>query len=135
MYNRPPLSCALVFVTARCSYISAMQVSNLSVYLHMQMLCGSTSGFVASLSEGSHAKPSFYTSAFPQITFVIILRHLFCYIITDPHFDQITGPVPLPPARRVTGENVKTNRTSQDYDQLPPPSGKVENYSCRNYDL
>ncbi|XP_064377709.1 E3 ubiquitin-protein ligase CBL-B isoform X5 [Dromaius novaehollandiae] len=40
----------------------------------------------------------------------------------DPHFDPITGPVPLPPARRVTGENVKTNRTSQDYDQLPSSS-------------
>ncbi|XP_068763744.1 E3 ubiquitin-protein ligase CBL-B isoform X6 [Struthio camelus] len=37
----------------------------------------------------------------------------------DPHFDPITGPVPLPPARRVTGENIKANRTSQDYDQLP----------------
>ncbi|KAM8820457.1 E3 ubiquitin-protein ligase CBL-B isoform 3-T3 [Eudromia elegans] len=40
----------------------------------------------------------------------------------DAHFDPITGPVPLPPARRVTGENVKTNRTSQDYDQLPSSS-------------
>ncbi|XP_031468937.1 E3 ubiquitin-protein ligase CBL-B isoform X2 [Phasianus colchicus] len=40
----------------------------------------------------------------------------------DPHFDPITGHVPLPPVRRVTGENVKTNRNSQDYDQLPPSS-------------
>ncbi|XP_054044489.1 E3 ubiquitin-protein ligase CBL-B isoform X2 [Rissa tridactyla] len=44
------------------------------------------------------------------------------FLHSDPHFDPITGHVPLPPARRVTGENVKTNRTSQDYDQLPPPS-------------
>ncbi|XP_067156941.1 E3 ubiquitin-protein ligase CBL-B [Apteryx mantelli] len=44
------------------------------------------------------------------------------YLPCDPHFDPITGPVPLPPARRVTGENVKTNRTSQDYDQLPSSS-------------
>lgn len=126
MHDRPPLSCTLVFVTARCSYISAMQVSNLDVYLHMQMLWGNTSGFAAPLSEGSHAKPSFYTSALPQIIFVIILRHLFWSTITDPHFDPVTGHVPLPPARRVTGENVKTNRTSQDYDQLPPSSGKVK---------
>ncbi|XP_015492318.1 E3 ubiquitin-protein ligase CBL-B isoform X3 [Parus major] len=41
---------------------------------------------------------------------------------SDPHFDPITGHVPLPPARRAPGENVKTNRTSQDYDQLPPSS-------------
>ncbi|KAM6100322.1 E3 ubiquitin-protein ligase CBL-B isoform 3-T3 [Theristicus caerulescens] len=44
------------------------------------------------------------------------------FLHSDPHFDPITGHVPLPPARRVTGENVKTNRTSQDYDQLPPSS-------------
>uniref|UniRef100_A0A803XX10 E3 ubiquitin-protein ligase CBL n=1 Tax=Meleagris gallopavo TaxID=9103 RepID=A0A803XX10_MELGA len=40
----------------------------------------------------------------------------------DPHFDPIAGHVPLPPVRRVTGENIKTNRNSQDYDQLPPSS-------------
>lgn len=78
---------------------------------------------------------SFYASAFPQIIILIILRHLFCSVITDPHFDPITGHVPLPPARRVTGESVKTNRTSQDYDQLPPSSGKVENCSCRKLQL
>ncbi|XP_009701191.1 PREDICTED: E3 ubiquitin-protein ligase CBL-B-like [Cariama cristata] len=44
------------------------------------------------------------------------------FLHSDPHFDPTTGHVPLPPARRVTGENVKTNRTSQDYDQLPPSS-------------
>ncbi|XP_021256220.1 E3 ubiquitin-protein ligase CBL-B isoform X1 [Numida meleagris] len=44
------------------------------------------------------------------------------FLHPDPHFDPITGHVPLPPVRRVTGENVKTNRTSQDYDQLPPSS-------------
>ncbi|XP_061859813.1 E3 ubiquitin-protein ligase CBL-B isoform X3 [Colius striatus] len=44
------------------------------------------------------------------------------FLHSDPHFDVMTGHVPLPPARRVTGENVKTNRTSQDYDQLPPSS-------------
>ncbi|XP_019331947.2 E3 ubiquitin-protein ligase CBL-B isoform X2 [Alligator mississippiensis] len=38
---------------------------------------------------------------------------------SDLHFDPVTGPAPLPPARRLTGDNVKTNRTSQDYDQLP----------------
>uniref|UniRef100_A0A8D2PSW7 E3 ubiquitin-protein ligase CBL n=1 Tax=Zosterops lateralis melanops TaxID=1220523 RepID=A0A8D2PSW7_ZOSLA len=42
------------------------------------------------------------------------------FLHSDPHFDPITGHVPLPPARR--GENAKTNRTSQDYDQLPPSS-------------
>ncbi|XP_071614113.1 E3 ubiquitin-protein ligase CBL-B isoform X4 [Heliangelus exortis] len=44
------------------------------------------------------------------------------FLHSDPHFDPVTGHVPLPPARRVAGENVKANRTSQDYDQLPPPS-------------
>ncbi|XP_054126411.1 E3 ubiquitin-protein ligase CBL-B isoform X2 [Melozone crissalis] len=44
------------------------------------------------------------------------------FLHSDPHFDSITGHVPLPPARRAPGENVKTNRTSQDYDQLPPSS-------------
>ncbi|KAM7065653.1 E3 ubiquitin-protein ligase CBL-B isoform 4-T4 [Acridotheres tristis] len=44
------------------------------------------------------------------------------FLHSDPHFDPITGHVPLPPARRAHGENVKTNRTSQDYDQLPPSS-------------
>ncbi|NXB70973.1 CBLB ligase, partial [Donacobius atricapilla] len=44
------------------------------------------------------------------------------FLHSDPHFDPITGHVPLPPARRAAGENVKTNRTSQDYDQLPPSS-------------
>ncbi|XP_056348976.1 E3 ubiquitin-protein ligase CBL-B isoform X4 [Oenanthe melanoleuca] len=44
------------------------------------------------------------------------------FLHSDPHFDPILGHVPLPPARRAPGENVKTNRTSQDYDQLPPSS-------------
>ncbi|XP_065598043.1 E3 ubiquitin-protein ligase CBL-B isoform X3 [Cyrtonyx montezumae] len=44
------------------------------------------------------------------------------FLHPDPHFDPIAGHVPLPPVRRVTGENIKTNRTSQDYDQLPPSS-------------
>ncbi|NXN94570.1 CBLB ligase, partial [Rhinopomastus cyanomelas] len=44
------------------------------------------------------------------------------FLNSDPHFDPITSHVPLPPARRVTGDNVKMNRTSQDYDQLPPSS-------------
>ena len=87
--------------------------------------------------KGGYFKPRFYASALPlpQIIILIILRHLFCSVITDPHFDPITGHVPLPPARRVTGENVKTNRTSQDYDQLPPSSGMVENCSCRKLQL
>ncbi|XP_063662175.1 E3 ubiquitin-protein ligase CBL-B isoform X8 [Pan troglodytes] len=38
---------------------------------------------------------------------------------SDPFVDLASGQVPLPPARRLPGENVKTNRTSQDYDQLP----------------
>ncbi|XP_030139470.4 E3 ubiquitin-protein ligase CBL-B isoform X2 [Taeniopygia guttata] len=44
------------------------------------------------------------------------------FLHSDPHFDPTVGHVPLPPARRAPGENVKTNRTSQDYDQLPPSS-------------
>ncbi|EHH51003.1 hypothetical protein EGM_10315 [Macaca fascicularis] len=38
---------------------------------------------------------------------------------SDPFVDLASGQVPLPPARRLPGENIKTNRTSQDYDQLP----------------
>ncbi|XP_072470220.1 E3 ubiquitin-protein ligase CBL-B isoform X4 [Notamacropus eugenii] len=38
---------------------------------------------------------------------------------SDPFFDSANGLVPVPPARRLASENVKTNRTSQDYDQLP----------------
>ncbi|XP_077198247.1 E3 ubiquitin-protein ligase CBL-B isoform X2 [Paroedura picta] len=34
-------------------------------------------------------------------------------------FDPVNGLVPLPPVRRVTGENMKIHRTSQEYDQLP----------------
>ncbi|XP_015280015.1 PREDICTED: E3 ubiquitin-protein ligase CBL-B [Gekko japonicus] len=34
-------------------------------------------------------------------------------------FDPVNGLVPLPPVRRLTGENMKTHRTSQEYDQLP----------------
>lgn len=90
--------------------------------------CGGTPLWIL---KGGYAKPNFYASGLPQIIILIILRDLFGSVITDPHFDPITGHVPLPPARRVTGENVKTNRTSQDYDQLPPSSGKVENCSCR----
>nr|XP_020143315.1 E3 ubiquitin-protein ligase CBL-B isoform X4 [Microcebus murinus] len=41
---------------------------------------------------------------------------------SDPFFDPASGQVPLPPARRLPGENVKSNRTSQDYDQLPSSS-------------
>ncbi|EMP37841.1 E3 ubiquitin-protein ligase CBL-B [Chelonia mydas] len=41
---------------------------------------------------------------------------------SDLFFDPATSVIPLPPARRLTGENVKTNRTSQDYDQLPSSS-------------
>nr|XP_034970196.1 E3 ubiquitin-protein ligase CBL-B isoform X2 [Zootoca vivipara] len=37
----------------------------------------------------------------------------------DLFFDPVNGLVPLPPVRRLTGENMKTHRTSQDYDQLP----------------
>ncbi|XP_061484125.1 E3 ubiquitin-protein ligase CBL-B isoform X2 [Rhineura floridana] len=37
----------------------------------------------------------------------------------DIFFDPVSGLVPLPPVRRLTGENMKTHRTSQDYDQLP----------------
>ncbi|KAM6161944.1 E3 ubiquitin-protein ligase CBL-B isoform 2-T2 [Erethizon dorsatum] len=41
---------------------------------------------------------------------------------SDPFFDPASGQVPLPPARRLPGENVKPSRTSQDYDQLPSSS-------------
>ncbi|XP_021119928.1 E3 ubiquitin-protein ligase CBL-B isoform X6 [Heterocephalus glaber] len=41
---------------------------------------------------------------------------------SDPFFDPASGQVPLPPARRLPGENVKSNRTSQDYDHLPSSS-------------
>ncbi|XP_068921398.1 E3 ubiquitin-protein ligase CBL-B isoform X3 [Petaurus breviceps papuanus] len=41
---------------------------------------------------------------------------------SDPFFDSANGLVPMPPARRLANENVKTNRTSQDYDQLPSAS-------------
>lgn len=82
---------------------------------------------------GGHSIPTSYASALPQIVILIILRHFFYSAITDLHFDPMTGHVPLPPARR--GEHVKTNRTSQDYDQLPPSSGKAENCSCRKLQL
>ncbi|ELW67911.1 E3 ubiquitin-protein ligase CBL-B [Tupaia chinensis] len=41
---------------------------------------------------------------------------------SDPFFDPSSGQVPLPPARRLPGETVKSNRISQDYDQLPSSS-------------
>ncbi|XP_074157194.1 E3 ubiquitin-protein ligase CBL-B isoform X5 [Sminthopsis crassicaudata] len=41
---------------------------------------------------------------------------------SDPFFDPANGLVPMPPARRLTSENVKANRISQDYDQLPSAS-------------
>uniref|UniRef100_A0A4X2LA75 E3 ubiquitin-protein ligase CBL n=2 Tax=Vombatus ursinus TaxID=29139 RepID=A0A4X2LA75_VOMUR len=41
---------------------------------------------------------------------------------SDPFFDSANGIVPMPPVRRLTSENIKTNRTSQDYDQLPSAS-------------
>nr|XP_040126380.1 E3 ubiquitin-protein ligase CBL-B isoform X4 [Ictidomys tridecemlineatus] len=41
---------------------------------------------------------------------------------SDPFLDPASGQVPLPPARRLPGETVKSNRTSQDYDQLPSSS-------------
>ncbi|XP_029795088.1 E3 ubiquitin-protein ligase CBL-B isoform X4 [Suricata suricatta] len=41
---------------------------------------------------------------------------------SDPFFDPASGQVPLPPARRLPGENVKANRASQDYDPLPSSS-------------
>ncbi|XP_015671375.1 E3 ubiquitin-protein ligase CBL-B [Protobothrops mucrosquamatus] len=41
---------------------------------------------------------------------------------TDLFFDPTNGSVPLPPVRRLTGENIKAHRTSQDYDQLPSSS-------------
>lgn len=82
---------------------------------------------------GGYFNFTFCASTFPQIVILTILKHFFYSGITDPHFDPITGHVPLPPARR--GENAKTNRTSQDYDQLPPSSGKAENCSCRKLQL
>nr|XP_021482967.1 E3 ubiquitin-protein ligase CBL-B [Meriones unguiculatus] len=42
---------------------------------------------------------------------------------SDPFFDPASGQVPLPPARRAPGDSVKSNRASQDYDQLPSSSG------------
>ncbi|XP_074070512.1 E3 ubiquitin-protein ligase CBL-B isoform X5 [Macrotis lagotis] len=53
---------------------------------------------------------------------------------SDPFFDPANGLVPMPPARRLASENVKTNRTSQDYDQLPSASGTDYNVctSIRN---
>ncbi|XP_025729502.1 E3 ubiquitin-protein ligase CBL-B isoform X4 [Callorhinus ursinus] len=41
---------------------------------------------------------------------------------SDPFFDPTSGQIPLPPARRLPGENIKSNRSSQDYDQLPSSS-------------
>ncbi|XP_060260197.1 E3 ubiquitin-protein ligase CBL-B isoform X7 [Ovis aries] len=41
---------------------------------------------------------------------------------SDSFFDPASGQVPLPPARRLPGENVKSNRASQDYDPLPSSS-------------
>ncbi|XP_076405097.1 E3 ubiquitin-protein ligase CBL-B isoform X4 [Peromyscus maniculatus bairdii] len=41
---------------------------------------------------------------------------------SDPFFDPASGQVPLPPARRPPGDSVKSNRASQDYDQLPSSS-------------
>uniref|UniRef100_A0A8C9JVX9 Cbl proto-onco B n=1 Tax=Panthera tigris altaica TaxID=74533 RepID=A0A8C9JVX9_PANTA len=41
---------------------------------------------------------------------------------SDPFLDPASGQVPLPPARRLPGENVKANRASQDYDPLPSSS-------------
>ncbi|XP_016832899.1 E3 ubiquitin-protein ligase CBL-B isoform X4 [Cricetulus griseus] len=41
---------------------------------------------------------------------------------SDPFFDPASGQVPLPPARRAPGDNIKPNRASQDYDQLPSSS-------------
>ncbi|XP_023559861.1 E3 ubiquitin-protein ligase CBL-B isoform X6 [Octodon degus] len=41
---------------------------------------------------------------------------------SDPFFDPASSQVPLPPARRLPGENGKPSRASQDYDQLPPSS-------------
>lgn len=41
---------------------------------------------------------------------------------SDPFFDPASGQVPLPPARRAPGDGVKSNRASQDYDQLPSSS-------------
>lgn len=41
---------------------------------------------------------------------------------SDPFLDPASGQVPLPPTRRLPGETVKSNRTSQDYDQLPSSS-------------
>ncbi|ETE69765.1 E3 ubiquitin-protein ligase CBL-B, partial [Ophiophagus hannah] len=41
---------------------------------------------------------------------------------TDLFFDPTNGSVPLPPVRRLTSENIKAHRISQDYDQLPSSS-------------
>ncbi|XP_070606195.1 E3 ubiquitin-protein ligase CBL-B isoform X1 [Erythrolamprus reginae] len=40
----------------------------------------------------------------------------------DLFFDPTNGSVPLPPVRRLTSENIKAHRLSQDYDQLPSSS-------------
>ncbi|XP_029434094.1 E3 ubiquitin-protein ligase CBL-B isoform X3 [Rhinatrema bivittatum] len=44
------------------------------------------------------------------------------FLLPDHFFDSSSALVPVPPARRVTSDNVKANRISQDYDQLPPAS-------------
>lgn len=44
------------------------------------------------------------------------------FLPADPFFDPTNIQIPLLPARRLPGENVKSNRTSQDYDQLPSSS-------------
>ncbi|XP_066475610.1 E3 ubiquitin-protein ligase CBL-B isoform X1 [Tiliqua scincoides] len=41
-------------------------------------------------------------------------------------FDPVNGLVPLPPFQRLTGENLKSHRTSQDYDQLPSCSDGLQ---------
>nr|XP_045002934.1 E3 ubiquitin-protein ligase CBL-B isoform X4 [Jaculus jaculus] len=66
-----------------------------------------------SLTE--HAKPSGSSSRPSSGQDLFLLP-------SDPFFDPASGQVPLPPARRLPGENVKANRMSQDYDQLPSSS-------------
>ncbi|MGH0163448.1 UNVERIFIED_CONTAM: hypothetical protein FKN15_045426 [Acipenser sinensis] len=43
------------------------------------------------------------------------------HLANDNFFDMLGGPVPQPPVRRSTGDNMKPpHRITQEYDQLPP---------------
>ncbi|KAK1169433.1 E3 ubiquitin-protein ligase CBL-B-like isoform X1 [Acipenser oxyrinchus oxyrinchus] len=67
-----------------------------------------------SLTEYSSPKPSGSASR-PSSS------HDPFHLANDNFFDMLGGPVPQPPVRRSTGDNMKPpHRITQEYDQLPP---------------